>query len=46
MQEWTYGEEQAEEPGMKGWDVVTVGQDGKVEKLYAMIGGVADAHTA
>ena len=40
MQEWTYGDEGAK-PGMTGWDVVIVGDDGKVEKLYAMIEGAA-----
>ena len=40
MQEWTYGEENAE-PGMKGWDTLYVGDDGKVEKIYAMIDGPA-----
>ena len=40
MQEWTYGDERGK-PDMTGWDVVVVGNDGKVEKLYAMIEGAA-----
>jgi hypothetical protein len=41
MQAWTYGPEVAEAgKGMKGWDVITVGAEGKVEKLYALIEGM------
>jgi hypothetical protein len=35
-----YGEQDAE-PGTKGWDVIYVSEDAKVEKLYAMIEGVS-----
>ena len=41
MQEWTFGEPNAAEAGMKGWDVIYVGEDGKVEKLYALIEGLS-----
>lgn len=40
LQRWNFGQAGAE-PGMKGWDVIYVGSDAKVEKLYAMIEGVA-----
>lgn len=42
MQKWTFGEPGAAEPGMKGYDVVQVNSDGKVEKLYALIDGVSN----
>lgn len=41
MQWWTYGEETAAEPGMRGWDVIHVGSDGKAEKLHALIQGLS-----
>lgn len=40
MQPWTYGNV-GEEPGMKGWDVLVINDDGKVKDLYAMIEGVS-----
>lgn len=39
MQSWVYGPV-GEEPGMKGWDVIQVNNDGKVQRLYALINGV------
>jgi hypothetical protein len=40
MQPWVYGAPDAE-PGMKGWDVIHVGEDGKVKEIYALIEGVS-----
>ncbi|CZR56537.1 uncharacterized protein PAC_06426 [Phialocephala subalpina] len=40
MQPWVFGRV-GEQPGMKGWDVIIVGDDGKVKKLYAMIEGIS-----
>ena len=41
MQPWVCGPPGADEPGMKGWDVIYVDKDGKVEKLYALIDGIS-----
>ncbi len=41
MQEWTFGKPSGAEAGMKGWDVMYVSEDGKVEKLYAFIAGLS-----
>jgi len=44
MQPWVFGPkagEQGAEKGMKGWDVLIVGGDGRVKELYAMIEGVS-----
>ncbi|KAE8450787.1 hypothetical protein EG329_005700 [Mollisiaceae sp. DMI_Dod_QoI] len=38
MQPWVYGNV-GSEPGMKGWDTIILGNDGKVKELYAMIEG-------
>ncbi|KIM92778.1 hypothetical protein OIDMADRAFT_149980 [Oidiodendron maius Zn] len=43
MQPWVYGPI-GEEGGMKGWDVLIVNDDGRVQELYAMIDGVS-THT-
>jgi hypothetical protein len=40
MQPWIYGRVGGE-PGMKGWDVIIVDDDGKVKKLYAVIEGAS-----
>jgi hypothetical protein len=40
MQPWAYGPPSGE-PGMKGWDVIYVGEDGKVKEIYALIEGVS-----
>jgi hypothetical protein len=40
MQAWVYGRA-GEEPGMKGWDVMIVNDEGKVKELCAMIDGVS-----
>jgi len=41
MQPWVCGPSGAAELGMKGWDVIYVNNDGKVEKLYALIDGLS-----
>ena len=46
MQEWTFGESDGADPGMKGWDMIYVGDDGKVEKLYALIDGISTHETS
>ena len=40
MQPWVYGVS-GEDPGMKGWDVIILNDDGKVTELHAMINGVS-----
>ena len=40
MQPWVFGRA-GEEPGMKGWDVIIVNDDGRVKELYAVIEGVS-----
>lgn len=45
MQPWVFGRVGGE-PGMTGWDVIIVNDDGKVKELYAVIEGVSThAHT-
>lgn len=38
QQAWVFG--RGAERAWKGWDVIIVGQDGKVERLYALIEGM------
>jgi hypothetical protein len=40
MQAWVFGVV-GKEPGMKGWDVIIVNDDGRVKELYALIEGVS-----
>ncbi|KIM95838.1 hypothetical protein OIDMADRAFT_148820 [Oidiodendron maius Zn] len=40
MQAWIFGR-RGEEPGMKGWDIIVINDDGRVKELYAMIEGVS-----
>ena len=42
QQEWVFGKGQ--EGAWKGWDVILVGGDGKVETFYALVGG-ANSHS-
>jgi hypothetical protein len=40
MQAWVFGVV-GREPGMKGWDVIIVNEDGRVKELYALIEGLS-----
>lgn len=37
MQYWTFGKDGE---GWKGWDVILVGKDGRVESLYGLVEGM------
>lgn len=37
MQYWTFGKDNE---GWKGWDVIIVGDDGKVASLYGLVNGM------
>ena len=40
MQPWVFGVS-GEDPGMKGWDIIILNDDGKVTEIHAMIEGIS-----